>query len=120
MPLQFTPKVALTARLISKYRPRAEVYAFAHIPVVCNRLNLLWGVRPIAATPFHTVEAMVANTEKFLLETGIVQAGDVVGIVAGTQSTSGSTNFIRLHRVGEHREAGSPTSFAKEISREGG
>jgi pyruvate kinase len=93
-----------TARLISKYRPRAEVYAFAHIPVVCNRLNLLWGIRPIAAPPFHTVEAMVTNTENFLLETGVVQAGDVIGIVAGTQSTSGSTNFIRLDRVGEHRE----------------
>ncbi|MGA2960702.1 MAG: pyruvate kinase [Candidatus Korobacteraceae bacterium] len=108
-----------TARMISKYRPRAEVYAFAHIPVVCNRLNLLWGVRPIATAPFHTVEEMVANTENFLLETGVVQAGDVVGIVAGTQSTSGSTNSIRLHRVGEHREAGSQTSFAKNISREG-
>jgi pyruvate kinase len=93
-----------TARLISKYRPRAEVYAFSHIPVVCNRLNLLWGVRPIATSPFRTAEAMVTNTENFLLETGVVQGGDVVGIVAGTQSTSGSTNFIRLHRVGEHRE----------------
>ncbi len=77
------------------------MYAFAHIPVVCNRLNLLWGVHPIAAEPLHTGEAMVDNTEKFLLKTGVVQAGDVVGIVAGTQSTSGSTNFIRLHRVDE-------------------
>ena len=94
-----------TARLISKYRPRAEVYAFAHIPAVCNRLNLLWGVRPIATAAFQTAEAMVKNTENFLLETGVVRAGDVVGIVAGTQSTSGSTNFIRLHRVGERREA---------------
>jgi pyruvate kinase len=94
-----------TARLISKYRPGAEVYAFAHIPVVCNRLNLLWGVRPIAAAPFRTVEAMVTNAEEFLLHAGVVQAGDVVGIVAGTQSTSGSTNFIRLHRVGEQHQS---------------
>jgi pyruvate kinase len=52
---------------------------------------------------------MVTNAENFLLESGVVQAGDVVGIVAGTQSTSGSTNFIRLHRVGEHRETRKPT-----------
>jgi pyruvate kinase len=88
-----------TARLISKYRPRAEVYAFAHIPVVCNRLNLMWGVHPIATQPFDSVEAMVNTAEDFLLQTGLVKDGDVVGIVAGTQTTSGSTNFIRLHRV---------------------
>ena len=33
-----------TARLISKYRPKAQIYAFSHIPTVCNRLNLYWGV----------------------------------------------------------------------------
>ena len=31
----------------------------------------------------------------------IVQPGDVVGVVAGTQMASGSTNFMRLHTVGE-------------------
>ena len=46
-----------TAGLISKYRPRAEVYAFSHVPAVCNRLNLYWGVRPVAIKAPHTVEA---------------------------------------------------------------
>jgi pyruvate kinase len=90
-----------TARLISKYRPRVEVYAFSHVPVVCNRLNLLWGVRPMPAQPFDTVEAMVANSETCLLEAGAISSNDVIGIVAGTQSTTGSTNFIRLHRAGK-------------------
>src|SRR5438046_910507 len=30
-----------TARLISKYRPPTEIYAFSHKPAVCNRMNLL-------------------------------------------------------------------------------
>jgi pyruvate kinase len=89
-----------TARLISKYRPQAQVYAFAQIPAVCNRLNLLWGVHPIPAQAFDSAEMMVKNAEEFLLATGRVNSGDVVGIVAGTQTSSGSTNFIRLHRVG--------------------
>src|SRR5512147_437456 len=29
-----------TARLVSKYRPKASIYAFAHRASVCNRLNL--------------------------------------------------------------------------------
>src|SRR5208337_1474475 len=48
-----------TAGLISKYRPRAEVYAFSHAPEVCNRLNLYWGVRPIRIQAPNSVEAMV-------------------------------------------------------------
>ncbi len=89
-----------TARLISKYRPRAEVYAFAHVPAVCNRLNLLWGVRPIPSQPFDSVEVMVKNAEDILREAKVVNCGDVVAIVAGSQTMRGSTNFIRLHRVG--------------------
>jgi pyruvate kinase len=53
------------------------------------------------AQPFDTVEAMVANSETCLLEAGAISSNDVIGIVAGTQSTTGSTNFIRLHRAGK-------------------
>jgi pyruvate kinase len=105
-------ETGITARLISKYRPRAEVYAFAHFPAVCNRLNLLWGVRPIPAQAFDSVEKMVKNAEEFLLATSLVNYGDVVGIIAGTQTGSGSTNFIRLHRVGSTAagSAGNPVA----------
>src|SRR3954467_10473899 len=33
-----------TARLISKYRPTAPIFAFAANTTVCARLNLMWGV----------------------------------------------------------------------------
>ncbi len=90
-----------TARLISKYRPRAEVYAFAHVPSICNRLNLYWGVRPVAIDQVRSVDDMIATADKELQRRGIVAPGDVIAIVAGTQTTSGSTDFIRLHRVNE-------------------
>jgi pyruvate kinase len=53
------------------------------------------------AKPLSAVEAMVANTETCLLDAGAISSNDVIGIVAGTQSTTGSTNFIRLHRAGK-------------------
>ena len=53
-----------TAGQISKYRPLAEVYAFAHLPAVCNRLNLFWGVRPVLIRQPRGVEAMVAAAER--------------------------------------------------------
>jgi len=90
-----------TAGLISKYRPRAEVYAFAHVPEVCNRLNLCWGVRPVLIRAPRSVEAMVEAAEAELRRTRVAAPGDVIAIVAGTRMiTTGSTNFIRLHRIG--------------------
>ncbi len=37
-----------TARLISKYRPTAPIFAFAANTTVCARLNLMWGVSPLS------------------------------------------------------------------------
>ena len=88
-----------TARLISKYRPKSQIYAFAHIPEVRNRLNLYWGVQPVATMQARSAEDMVLAAERELLQQGKVSVGDVLGVVAGTQMASGSTNFMRLHTV---------------------
>jgi pyruvate kinase len=89
-----------TARLISKYRPKAMIYAFAHIPTVCNRLNLYWGVTAMPCKNAPNTEDMVRLAESELMRQHAVATGDVMGIVAGTQQSSGSTNFMRLHVVG--------------------
>ncbi len=88
-----------TARILSKYRPRATVYAFAHVPAVCNRLNLFWGVYPVKAESMRSDEQMVGNAEIKLKRMGVAKAGDTLAVVAGTKTTSGSTNFMRLHTV---------------------
>lgn len=88
-----------TARLISKYRPRAPIFAFSHVAKVCNRMNLLWGVNPVLRKPARSAEDMLKAAEQELLRQGRVKAGDVLGVVAGTQMASGSTNFLRLHAV---------------------
>jgi Pyruvate kinase len=49
---------------------------------------------------------MVHEAEKELLRMNAANTGDVVGIVAGTQKATGSTNFLRLHVVGADDGAG--------------
>ena len=88
-----------TARLISKYRPKAQIFAFSHQPPVCDRMNLLWGVHPVQHRQARTAEDMLAAAEWELLSQGRIQPGSVLGVVAGTQMASGSTNFMRLHVV---------------------
>ena len=93
-----------TARLISKFRPQAEVYAFAHVQPVCNRMNLFWGIRPVRRSRALTAEQMLAAAEQELLRKSVLKAGDVLGVVAGTHMASGSTNFMRLHQVTAERD----------------
>ena len=100
-----------TARLISKYRPKVDIYAFSHTPPVCNRMNLLWGVHPVQRKEVaRTAEDMVKTADRELLKAGRLKSGDVLGVVAGTQMSSGSTNFMRLHTVTEEQQVstGSP------------
>jgi pyruvate kinase len=89
-----------TARLISKYRPKTDIFAFSYVPGVCNRVNLLWGVTPIICDHTPATDDMVRGAERLLWQRGAVHNGDVIGIVAGTRTSSGSTNFLRLHVVG--------------------
>ena len=88
-----------TARMISKYRPNADIFGFSHVTAVCNRMNLFWGVRPVQRESATTAEDMLRAAEQELLRQGRIQVGDVLGVVAGTQMASGSTNFMRLHAV---------------------
>ena len=89
-----------TARMISKYRPRVGIFAFSHTAAVCNRMNLLWGVHPVLRRgPSRAIEDMVTTAEHELLGKGQLKEGEVLGVVAGTQMASGSTNFMRLHTV---------------------
>ncbi len=88
-----------TARMLSKYRPKARIYAFSHVPEVCNRMNLFWGVQSVRREHALNAEEMLATAEQELLRTGRVKPGHVLGVVAGTQMSSGSTNFMRLRVV---------------------
>jgi pyruvate kinase len=90
-----------TARMLSKHRPKVSIYAFSRKQEVCNRMNALWGVHPIHKDHWESAESMLKTAEKELLPKGLIRAGDVLGLVAGTKFASGATNFMRLHTVGE-------------------
>ena len=88
-----------TARMISKYRPKAPIFAFTHTGPVVHRMNLYWGVHPVRCQQAHSAEQMVSIAEQTLVRGGQIKPGDVLGVVAGTRQASGSTNLMRLHTV---------------------
>ncbi|HWZ52208.1 MAG TPA: pyruvate kinase [Granulicella sp.] len=91
-----------TARLLSKYRPETPIYALSPHQAAVNRCMLLWGTFPILCGRFRDTDKLVSMAEIMLESRGYIRQRQVVGIVAGTRTRSGATNFMRLHMVGDH------------------
>jgi pyruvate kinase len=90
-----------TARLLSKYGPKPPILALSAVPAVIHRMNLLRGVFPMACGKSATTEHMIETVEQIVEESKFAHRGDIVGIVAGTRTKAGSTNFMRLHVLGD-------------------
>jgi pyruvate kinase len=90
-----------TARLLSKYRPRANVYAFTPIVRTYRQMAIYGGVRPMLIDRVHSTDDMIASAESELLRRGLVENGDGLVMVAGVPpNQSSSTNLMKLHEVG--------------------
>lgn len=92
-------ETATTARMLSKYRPAADIYAFSSSETVRNRMNALWGTTPLMCPPALSVERMAQFAETELRRLKVLSPGDVFGLVAGTRNSTGATNFMRLIEV---------------------
>ncbi len=90
--------------MLSKYRPEPPIFSLSPFEAVVNRSMLLWGTFPILCERFRDTDQLVRLAEEILVGGGYVQRGQIVGIVAGTQSRTGATNFMRLHTIGERDE----------------
>ena len=95
-------ETATTARMLSKYRPAVDIYAFSASETVRNRMNALWGTTPLMCPPGLSVERMAEFAEGELRRLNVLRAGDVFGLVAGTRNSPGATNFMRLIQVREN------------------
>jgi pyruvate kinase len=54
----------------------------------------------------NSTEALVDLAENLLEQGGYVRPREVIAVVAGTRTKSGSTNFLRLHVMGERGQEG--------------
>ena len=89
-----------TSKQISKQRPSKPVYAFSSRMDTYNRLSLLWGITPMFIANIENAARLVEASERLLLAKNALQKGDLVVLVIGMGLKAGSTNMIKLHRVG--------------------
>jgi pyruvate kinase len=91
-----------SARRLARYRGRIPMLAFTPEAKVRSQLSLSWGVETFLTNPVEHTDEMVRQVDEALLEIGRVEEGEQVVIIAGSPpSIPGSTNALRIHRMGD-------------------
>ena len=92
----------LSARLVSRLRPAVPIYAFTPSPAAARQLALNFGVTSVVVSPKVSTDEMLAQIDSIALEQGWLKKGDGVVCIAGQPvGQSGTTNMLKLHRIGE-------------------
>jgi pyruvate kinase len=91
-----------TVRLLSRYRPRAEIIALTPHERTLNLMSILASVRPVLYGRDKNLEDMLWNASLFLQDKGLVRGGEQVLFVAGVPPGVARTTYLmKLHRIGE-------------------
>jgi pyruvate kinase len=91
-----------TARRLARCRSPIPLLAFTTEPATRSQLALTWGAEPFLVPPVEHTDDMVRQVEGALRDIGRCAQGDLVVIVAGSPpGTPGSTNAMRVHRIGD-------------------
>ena len=91
-----------SARRLARYRSDIPVVAFTPVAAVRSQLALTWGVETFKTSPVEHTDEMVRQVDEYLLKIGRVNEGDLVVLIAGSPpGIPGSTNAMRVHRMGD-------------------
>lgn len=106
-----------TVRRMSRLRRPMPIIGFTPDPDTRRRMELTWGARSYEVPRVDSTDEMFVQVDKVLLEHSRVEVGEKVVIIAGSPpGVVGTTNTLRIHRIGEATgllpEAG-PRKFTK-------
>lgn len=91
-----------TARMISKFRPKAPIIAATAEKDVMRKLCLSFGVYPVSVPQSDVTDEIIELSVNAAVSAQLVKSGDLVVITAGIPSgVAGTTNLIKVHIVGE-------------------
>ncbi|MEI6209886.1 MAG: pyruvate kinase [Desulfuromonadales bacterium] len=90
-----------TAALMAAFRPSTPIIAFTASAEVRRRLSIFWGVHCTEIGVMEHTDQQIFEVEKKLLATGF-RNGDLIVISMGILETRGSTNLMKVHKLGTH------------------
>ncbi len=109
-----------TARLISKYRPDANILAVTFDERTRRGLSVNWGVYPVLADTPASTDGMFALATEKSQEAGFAKEGDLILITAGVPvGEKGTTNVMKIQLIGskivEGQGVGDETVIGKTV-----
>ncbi|MEV5029035.1 pyruvate kinase [Paenibacillus sp. LPE1-1-1.1] len=86
-----------TARMVSKYRPKAPIIAITQHDHVLPKICLLSGVIPVKGDAVTTTDDMFESATRNAKLTGLIDTGDIIVLSAGVPiGQAGATNLIKV------------------------
>jgi pyruvate kinase len=103
-----------SARRMSRLRVKIPMLAFTPDQAIRRRMSLTWGVVSFLVDRVTHTDAMYHQVDDILLGRGLAEVGDKVVVISGSPpGISGSTNDLRVHRVGDAANAVAPVWATK-------
>lgn len=91
-----------TVRRVSRLRTPIPIFGFTPSMSVRRRMELTWGARSYETPRVDSTDEMFQQVDEILLGRGVAQLNDTVIVIAGSPpGVVGSTNTLRIHRIGE-------------------
>jgi len=91
-----------TAISLSKTRPALPFFAITPSQGTYQRMSLIWGSRTLLCSKGKNVDELFSIADKALIENTFLKKGDRVVVIAGTGLTSGATNMLKIHSLGDN------------------
>lgn len=105
-----------TARRLARYRSPVPVLAFTPEQSVRSQLSMTWGIETFLVDPVAHTDEMAMQVDRALLDIARLPEGETVVIVAGSPpGIPGSTNALRVHRMGDARHGVAPAYRANAL-----
>ena len=98
-----------SAKRLSRIRSKLPMLAFTPVQATRSQLTLTWGIETYLVPMVTHTDQMARQVDESLLESGRCVDGDRVVIVAGSPpGIPGSTNALRVHRIGDAKNKVTP------------
>lgn len=108
-----------SVRRMTRLRAKIPILGFTPRESIQRRMSLYWGVDGYLVPRVTHTDEMMHQVDEVLLGKGLAERGDKVVIVAGSPpGIVGSTNDLRVHRIGDAIDAQAPAYEGRHLKRD--